>query len=280
MATYYINADTGVNSGAGGSGAPWLTLAYAITNSTTNDTIVFQHATATYAFGTQNVGVRNLQAAILGDAVLDGAAGNVQWTWGSGTSTITNLIFQNIVRTTVSSGNAIMNTAGGTALATFTNCIFRSITVSSGGNTPNSLISGAGNTTLIGCLFDAFTAGGASVQPGYFGSSDSGGVITVTNCTFHNTALGTGIVAFIGRLTGATTMVLKNNIVYQSIAGTWQSFGTVPTYTGSATNCSFGPASVPAGAAVTVTSDPLFVDATNANFNLRPTSPCIDTGSL
>jgi hypothetical protein len=29
-----------------------------------------------------------------------------------------------------------------------------------------------------------------------------------------------------------------------------------------------------------ITTDPLFVDAANSNFNLRPTSPCIDTGVI
>ena len=50
--------------------------------------------------------------------------------------------------------------------------------------------------------------------------------------------------------------------------------GTTATYTDF-----YQVTSAPSGIG-NITSDPLFVDAANGNFNLRPASPCIDTGTL
>jgi len=40
MAIRYVASSTGVNAGAGGLGAPWLTLSYATANAVTGDTII------------------------------------------------------------------------------------------------------------------------------------------------------------------------------------------------------------------------------------------------
>ena len=55
MATYYLNADTGNNTtGTGTSALPWLTIAKAVTSSTTGDTIYCQNSTATYSWVLQD----------------------------------------------------------------------------------------------------------------------------------------------------------------------------------------------------------------------------------
>jgi hypothetical protein len=75
-----------------------------------------------------------------------------------------------------------------------------------------------------------------------------GGVVTCKNSIFVNA---TGI-SFPAYTSG-------NGITSYSC---FYSFSTTPTGTGN------------------ITSDPLFVDPSNSNFNLRATSPCIATGTL
>jgi hypothetical protein len=79
------------------------------------------------------------------------------------------------------------------------------------------------------------------------------------------------------------TVNAKNNIfhtiVLYSANGNYAN--TASTYNN---NCMYGAVgytgSPPANGTGNIIVDPLFVDLANGNFNLRPTSPCVDTGII
>jgi hypothetical protein len=108
---------------------------------------------------------------------------------------------------------------------------------------------------------------------------------TVTLTFNNNTYYNTGAYALtINQATGDadTTLVYKNNIFYKDTVGGVAAL-TINTPTSCPftyqNNCAYNCTAVPTGTG-NITTDPLFVDLTNSNFNLRPTSPCIDGGVL
>lgn len=268
MATYYINADTGNDTtGSGTSVAPWKTITKALTAATTNDTIFFQRATAVYPWsGTPTIVPITFTCTTLGDAVIDG--GSVNFTFfmntGNGTWNFTNMIWQNFGANAdfsyLQSINSTLN---------FTNNIFRTF-VSSG---PFNGAAASGTTlNFLGCLFYGFSYVSAFF-PGVI--RDACANLNVTNCTYFCSAAAVNALKFL-YTNGSMNVVLKNNIFYNTNS---VGFNTGGTFTGSTNNDIFGFSSPPS-MTNTITSDPLFVDAANANFNLRPTSPCIDAGVI
>jgi len=292
MATYYLNADTGVDSGAGGSGAPWLTLAYAYSHSTGGDTLYFQNSTATYTFSNQTLANRTITGQSATGVVLDGGGAVVGWAL-QGTVTINNITVQNITKF----GNqwrAVLSVSGSEVILTVNGCIFHNIETFRSdygdGVIGSSYAQGRFNVTINGCLFYDIKLNSSGVAGAVFGfrvmNNTVASSFSVTNCTVCVTAVAPnkllGMFNFFdaGGNTTLPTVTVKNTILSNQSGLTLKYEGNTIWYTLSVTYSDlYLLTSAPTGTGV-ITSDPLFVDPTNSNFRLRPTSPCIDTGTL
>lgn len=275
MATYYINADTGVNSGAGGSGAPWLTLAYAIAHSSAGDTIVCQKSTAAFAWVQQTIADRIITTTALGDAIFDGAGAGFYW-FCSGILTLNNLWFRNAL----GANYVPFFIPSDTLTMTFTGCRFSNLTTSN--LSYGALIGEAGGATLgtftfTNCeIYDFKRNSGVISYSSMFGACLS---LTLNNCTAYLTATGNANVGYLFAYMAGMTITVKNLIVHNASGATV----SLKSGTGATATYSYSDfyliTSSPSGTGV-ITSDPLFIDAPNGNFNLRPTSPCIDAGEI
>lgn len=273
MASYYINADTGNDTtGSGTAVAPWLTITKALAASTTNDTINLQAAVATYPWtGTSNtISPRSFVGVSPATSIIDHgtAAFLLNPNVIGGTFNFSNITFQNA--TASSTFGVYMQTTQNNITVNYTSCIFKNIAC-------GTSFMGANGTgcvlNLLGCLLYNLSCGNN------FGNDIITSALvnsSMINCTVYSTAASGNTLHVVG--VGAVTCTLKNNIFYAVNAQTFVD-GTTPTLTASANNCVIGYTSIPTMTG-TITSDPLFVDASSLNFNLRPTSPCIDAGVI
>ena len=266
MATYYIATTGNDSTGNGSSSTPWLTLSKAYTSSTTGDTIIVKDGT--YTFATATMSNRTIQAANNGLAIFDGASATALWTLSN--MALTGLVFQNF---SYNSGNAGLFSFG--ASVSFSNCIFKSLTV--GTSYRASLfytLTASSTLTLTSCVIYAITSSGGGGGLFDVFNSPSGVSIALTGVVVYGSVTGSSRLAFIFQLTGSPTIAVKNSIFNNASGGTctWGG-GNTATYT-----CCYNLTSGPTGTGV-ITSDPLFVDAAGGNFRLRPTSPCLNTGS-
>jgi hypothetical protein len=267
MATYYINADTGNDTtGDGSQGNPWLTLSKANSSSASGDTIFCQNSTSPYSisgtisFSQDKIVIgeskeqvvftnNNTSSAVFYFSV--GAAVNV---------IIRNISFSNI--TSSGSYNGLWRNSG---TASFENCIFSGLV----GSTILGVSSGTWNITS--CLFYNFTG-----NPFHY---RSGALFNVYNnvIIFENSTPN----SLFGQLDTGAGSNLKNNIFLNiSEANVRFDFGNTPILS-CVTNClSTGFINLPTDLTNLTNTDPLFIDAANRNYNLSPSSPCIDAGTL
>lgn len=277
MATYYLNADTGNDSGSGTSVSPWKTVAKAITVTVSGDTIYFQNSTAHYTWASAMFMVNlTLQGQSTAGCVLDGGAANVQWVvYTSCSLTVNNLRFTN-AGVTASAGffQGYTNGSSPTQALTLMYCQFDNLTI-------------AAQCGVIGDRFNTICVIEYCVFFGITGASGTTWIISggwINNLVFKGNTIYlaagnnlSGIIWNAGSSGGNAAFVScicqdASNSVASSTANpvTW-------TY-----SCLKG-TNLTTGAVVgtgTLSTDPLFIDPTNGNFNLQPTSPCIDKGSL
>jgi len=283
MATYYINADSGSDAGAGTSGDPWETVAYANTTASAGDTVIVQDATAVYPIATMTMKGITWQGQhdFAAGAVFD--AGNVSciWTFPTGiTESFEKITFQNYNQTLTAfpfSSNAGTNPA---PTATWTNCFFRTVVV--GTYYYSGLIGGLSGQphnwtyTFDKCRFiDITTLNGAA---SIFCSRGTDSV-TITDCIAIWSSTATNLPAkWIYRFGGTMTLDVKNNIFKNDNAT------SIACVTGATSgnydyNCTNGTwSSIKAGTG-NITSDPLLIDQQNEVYYLKPTSPALGTGS-
>ena len=282
---YYLNADTGNDStGDGSSSTPWLTISKAHTEASSGDTVVCQDSTATYSFVnntfTKTLIIEGEQNDASG-AVFDGGGNGAYWHFNGVVPELSKITFQNIA--THVNGIIELTLVNGEQHK-INNCVF-----------------------TIDKFVDSNRYSAGSIYP----VTDSGDVdssIDIENCIFNITANALSVIfqnRIIGKynITGSvvyisgdtvlkglfvsnkagSSYILKNCIV-QNASSVTQLYRY--TYSGTASQTItysdvYGDFSdVPSLGTGTITSDPLFVDSANGNFNLRPSSPCFDTGSL
>jgi len=281
MAIYYVSP-TGANSGPGTSvGSPWLTIQYAITNSTTGDTIVLAAGTYTQS-ASLTLSSRIYRGAGYALSIIDFSAGNYQLVLNGAAITMRDL---QIYRSTQTGDTTCIENAVNLAVLTFTRVWFKSLIC--GLNRAVVGIDGTfgqfvSTTTFTSCLFTGCAKRTSSATAaGIIRSESASTITTLINCVVYNAASLAALALCMIAGGAGKIHVYKNCILVSTQSVSFAQNGSAHTHTGSTTNCIYGSwTSVPAGAAATITSDPLFVDATNANFALRPTSPCINTGTL
>jgi hypothetical protein len=279
MATYYISPTGNDSTGAGTSVSPWQTISKAYTSSTTGDTIVCLAGTFTWvgqSFGT----ARTITGQGIGVTIFDGA--NAVLTWSiSATVSITSISFQNA---SSSVGSDVFEFTFNAVTLSFTTCSFTNLV-----GLGNWAIFGTSNNpglvnlalTFTGCLFNNCIAAAAAPNV-LFSTRTSGGGLTITminNTLYSNVAAALTLTLF--QNFDTMTNVYTNNIFYNA-NGTpqpWAAGGALVTSETGSNNDIIGYSSPPS-LPNQLSTDPLFVDPVNNNFNLRPISPCIGAGTM
>lgn len=274
MAQFYINASTGNDStGSGTAVSPWQTITKGLSGSALGDTINLQNAAATYPWTGSSINVtsRSFVGASVSGCVIDSSSSTfyIYMNTVNGVFNFTNLTFQ---KATTPSGQPMFLSLQSGATITFTNCILHDVVGSDVGMFWDLV--GNGTWNIIASSF--YNISGTAINSGStFLTLSSGTTFNITNTTYYNTAITANSFKFTGT---NGTLVLKNNIISTVNAVAFINISS-PTMTGSTNNCIFGYTSVPTLTG-TIASDPLFVNASSNNFNLRPTSPCIDAGVI
>ena len=280
MATYYINADTGNDTtGDGSASNPWLTISHAKDNVVDGDTIFCQNSTATYLFEEltiQNTITIEGESAVsvafsTSNDVLDG------WKVSTGKAlTLKTITFSDCTLNTTQSygalflGDMVVN-----------QCVFTRINIITGGLTWASGIfsrvySSYNTYVFNGCLFYDIYDQGIIARHSQNGLQTD---ITFNNCTFD---LRENQVILLGQQDPPTS--IKNCIIYNNTGGS-TGISTYSNQLGPNTtfdyNCVYGLFNNPiTGTANLLNTDPVFIDPANNNYNLSPSSPCIDAGTL
>ena len=276
MATVYLNADSGDDARsyaqAQNSATPWLTPGKVNSSATTGDTCVMQESVAdfTWANITFSKGLSFVGPSIISPARIN--AGNIAagWTLGAYTHLLENILFKN--------------------------CPSAFLTMS-----------GVHNVTLRGVKFDDDILLNTAKYGLLECNSTAGAVLNLDRVEFNNVRqssatarglLGTNV------LLGGVTITLERVIAYwgtgsnpaaylhyraydtpvvvirNSILSN-QTGGTI-TYGTSTNTASYSDlhllTGAPSGTGV-ITSDPLWVDPVNGNFNLQQDSPCVGVGA-
>ena len=261
MATYYINADTGDDTtGDGSQGNPWQTLLKTVSSTTSGDTIFVQNATNTYTITTNmNLSGRDIIGESTSGAVLTSNGTSIDG--GLRASSVTNLKFYNI--------NCPNNYDSVLRAPTY-NCVFDTIT---GSGSFRMIWYGAYRVER--CLIYNCTVGSLFfIDPG-------------EESHFYNNVIHKDVSGMNDLLTypspGQTVNVYwKNNIFFSEAGNLNMARSTISIGTSEFdNNCIYGGVinGSPSGNN-NITSDPLLVDPGNRNYNLSPSSPCIDAGTL
>jgi hypothetical protein len=282
MAIYYISPTGNDTTGTGAIGTPWATISKANTSAASGDTVNI--AAGTYAWTAFSlaknitwVGVNNMYGKP--NVFVDGAGGTITWTLSNsgGTQSFSNIQFQNIVKTTATT--VISISSGGTI--NFTNCRFTNMGLyNSGASSGYCLFFTTSSTiTFNYCGFwNLYTATFANEGARICDSDSAGAVYVFNNCAFYHDATMTSALAGLFRRNGAALTVTTKNSIFVSTTSISYS---APTVSNSSYSCFYNISSSPSGTG-NITTDPLFVDGANGNFNLRVNpimSPAIDTGT-
>jgi predicted outer membrane repeat protein len=211
------------------------------------------------ASGTDSTAVLEGVTIKNGNGAADGSYGGGMTVQG-GSPSIADCIFTN---NSAQAGGAIYMTGDG---GTLTDCIFADNTSTYNGGAIYDFIA---SPTLINCLFygnSAGTRGGAVSN--YIGASP-----TFTNCTFTDNTAGIGG-AFDNE--GGSVPTLTNCILWNDTGGEINNDNTSGTF---ASYNDIDGSSIGVIGADNINADPQFAGPGVDNFQLDPTSPCINAGT-
>jgi hypothetical protein len=272
MATKYISPTGNDSTGDGSLALPWLTVAKAYTSSTTADTINVLAGTYTIANG-QGLGNRTWQAYPTYAAVIWDWAGisKTITEFASTTTTFIDIRFQNFT-------GSFGNTQWGTnAIVTLTRCVFTNINI----NSTWLFRCGQGygdyqKWYFNYCLFYNITENASSYLIAQYNGSMN--YFYYVGCIFHFTYAS----FFLGTYTASAFHYFTNCILYNTSGGSINTSAAagVGSYMYNCCNYLMTAATGLPTKTNCITTDPLFIDPAGGNFNLRPTSPCIGTGTI
>jgi hypothetical protein len=272
MATYYINADTGNDTtGDGSQGNPWLTLSKANSSSASGD-IIFLQNSVNYYSALSNITFTNkeiLGESTSGAVISNGYLGTSTTYFTANTNSYLNI--KNITFTNISGSGSYRSVIVGSNSATVNieNCIFTG-QFSQG---IISRISGTATYNITSCLFYDFL----SFIMFWYGDNMT---FNLNNNVFHFTNNIGNLWDYAG-YSGGSSIHFKNNIFLSELGDTVNfKRGGIGIST-MISNCLSGSfTGYPTGIGNLINTDPLFIDPDNNNYNLSPSSPCIDAGTL
>lgn len=292
MTTYYISPTGNDTTGNGSNATPWLTISKAHTSASSGDTIICKDGTYTWvtqAFS-KSLTIRAENTLL---AIFDGASSALNWQ-PSVDTTISGIRFTNAT----GAANVPIFRLEVSATLTFNSCRFDTLLIHGTSNAGQGGLIGTGlggsgspifvlNLCIIDDVYMMSTATENYLLSGRLDVVNRIVTYTLTNCALYFVNASSQRVQKI--LMKSTSFVssganivstIKNCIVHNNTGNALSystgASGIVNTLTNS---CFYNITGVPSGTAL-VTSDPLFVDPANDNFNLRPTSPCVNTGTL
>jgi hypothetical protein len=283
--TWYISTTGNDSTGNGSVGNPWFSPDGADSNASVADGDTIICANGTYVFTANQTIVKNLTIQALNRNLAIFDFSDTYNTTHGNNSLITwdGIIFTNISALTAFSFS-ITSTV---SVVNFKNCIFHDIVNPSVNYSAGTGIFGTGSTTTSGtdlnfegCLFYNLRRGSTyAVMFAKIGdfSDLTAHTTSMINCTFYFS--GTGDTAWThwgGRTYHAWEM--KNCIFVDAGANNFTLYQSTGAWDADY-NCFYNKTAFSAGVH-DITSDPLFIDAANDDFRLRPTSPCIDIGTI
>lgn len=288
MATYYINADTGNDTtGAGTSVSPWATMAKAYSSSSANDTIYLQDSVNSYLFAT-TTGTRTGRSYVgqtKGKVILDGGGVDVNFRLG-GDYNFTNMIFQNCIENGTGGSYGVFgysNVAGAVGTVTFTDCVFRDMTLPDGvlnaqGGLLNNFAAASFTAVFTRCDIYNMRCFGLGSGGGLFKNTMT---LTLESCNIAITDTSNYIKYIFAGYSSQITVTLRNTTISNFSGGTvtW----TGATLIGSTvTYGNFYLITSMPSTSNSYTTNPYFVDVYNGNFSVRPaitvTSNLTDNG--
>jgi len=276
VATIYLSptgSDSYTYAQAQNIATPWLTVAKTQASGIAGDTVILANGTYTMASVTFSK-TMTYNATTNGSVTIGNASAQYYINTAGVVVTLTGIVFSGM--TGIANGNfrafagdfvfnfcqfknntygdiiysyALFRADPGKSF-TFNTCMLRNITHSTAGGSAQGIVYCDGGTatfTLNSCTW-VFNVTGGSAVPRIFAFAGAGYTITEKNNIMVNSSGGT-----LTHLLGSAT----RNSTYSD----YYLLTSAPTGTG------------------VITSDPLLRDVTNFNFNLKPTSPCLGTGT-
>ena len=296
MATYYVSVSGNDISGSGTVLAPWATLAKAYTSSTTGDTLYLMAGTHTWA--TATMVNRVIQGAGAATTIVSGASLNDKKIWTlSGTVTVNDLTFTlNGANDGAAWNQCPLGCNSASSVITFNRCILTNISVGgayyNGTTIGASAVMGAGSAatsllwTVNGCLFYQIKKNPGMSYCAFFATHQGTagvflGTWQVRNSSFNIGETGATQMNVVSGVSGnhCPTHTFTNCIIENTTGATINISGGGMTTIALSYSCYYL-ISGTLSAANSITASPQFIDAANGDFRLRPTSPCIETGTL
>lgn len=294
MAEYYIAPSWDDSTGDGSQGNPWRNFVYAVDNSDTTDTIRVMQGTNTQTVWRTNepIPLSNRKVKWVSwnpwDTILDFSTNPVDWIqswWPESDGEISSIMFQN--NTTIRPFIAVYQSP-------IKNCVFKEFICPADSSTTAArawLINNC-NCTISWCVFWNMRRNTTWVASGIFTIRWVGRTTTtkVENCVVYldgNNPAGSLTMDYIiavrednwytiwVELKNCIVQLEDGNSLLRDYSYTHIGMGYTTTQYSCARNVIYND-----WEEWVITDDPLFVDADNGNFRLRPDSPCIWTGSL